>query len=76
MRVQESQEMHREGAGARGRREPEGQEVSRKDAEPAQDLHFLVVTNAVSEDVDLQGKDFRWVRPRKRPLPGCEAGSG
>lgn len=43
----------------------------------AGDLHFLVVTDAVSEDVDLQEKRRRMVRPGKMPhtRPGTRVGA-
>lgn len=66
-RVQESREIHREGTGARGAGSWKGRRCQGRMLSLPGDLHFLVVTNAVSEDVDLQEKRRQMVRPVKMP---------
>lgn len=66
-RVQESQEIHREGIGARGAGSWKGRKHQERMLSLPGDLHFLVVTNAVSEDIDLQEKHRQLVRPGKMP---------
>lgn len=61
--VQESEHTHREGTGSRGAGSWKDRRRRGRMLGLPEDLHFLVVTNAVSEDIDLQEKRRWMVRP-------------
>lgn len=72
--MQKSQEIHREGAGARGAGSWKGRRRRGRMLSLPGDLHFLVVTNTISEDIDLQEKRRQMVRPGR--MPHAQLGTG